>query len=81
MSTKATEKIIDALAQLLEGYNELQESLKGEYGVGKKAADDEDAAERTLNACDMVTFNCSASKGLVIRNVGSVRSPVSSRSG
>ncbi|MCO6431744.1 MAG: hypothetical protein J5J00_12875 [Deltaproteobacteria bacterium] len=43
MTTKATEKIVDALSQLLEGYNELQEFLRQEYGtVGDTYENDDD---------------------------------------
>lgn len=42
MTSKATEKIVDALSQLLEGYSELQESLEREYNAGKATDDDDD---------------------------------------
>jgi len=42
MSTKATEKIVEALTQLVEGFAELQEHLEGEYGA---AADEDEADE------------------------------------
>ena len=43
MSTKATEKIIDALTQLVEGFAELQERLEEDYDP--EVADDSDEAE------------------------------------
>lgn len=42
MTTKATEKIVEALSQLLEGYNELQEFLSQEYGSGSDSYEDDD---------------------------------------
>lgn len=45
MTSKPTEKIIEALIQLLEGYSELQEALSQEYDKGKvkdEDADDDD---------------------------------------
>ena len=51
MSSKATEKIIDALTELLEGYSELQESLEREFNAGKKVTesmdDDDDDDEES----------------------------------
>jgi Sec-independent protein translocase protein TatA len=44
MSTKAAEKIIDALTQLVEGFAELQEKLEEEYDPERKD-DDDDASE------------------------------------
>ncbi len=45
MSTKATEKIIDALTQLVEGFAELQERLEGDYDPDV-ASDDEEESEK-----------------------------------
>ena len=42
MTSKQTEKIIEALTQLLEGYSELQEALSSEYDSSKKTDDDDD---------------------------------------
>lgn len=40
MTTKAVEKIIDAMNQLLEGYSELQELLEEDLGTEKEAAEE-----------------------------------------
>jgi hypothetical protein len=45
MSTKATEKIIDALTQLVEGFAELQERLEEDYDPDV-ASDDEEESEK-----------------------------------
>ena len=47
MASRATEKIMEALSQLLEGFAELQDTLDTEYGEAddvddEKAADDDD---------------------------------------
>lgn len=42
MTSKPTEKIIEALTQLLEGYAELQESVAREYGSSGDEDDDRD---------------------------------------
>lgn len=42
MNSKASEKIIDALTQLMEGYIELQESIEEEYGSSSMTDDDDD---------------------------------------
>lgn len=42
MSTKTSEKILDALTLLLEGYSELQRSAQKELGGGKDLDEDED---------------------------------------
>ena len=42
MTTKPTEKIAEALSQLLEGYAELQEALEQEYGNASKGEEDDD---------------------------------------
>lgn len=44
---KSAEKIIDALTQLLEGYNELQASVQEEYGADD--ADDEEGEDSDLS--------------------------------
>ncbi|NLF25838.1 MAG: hypothetical protein GX589_09320 [Deltaproteobacteria bacterium] len=44
MASKASEKIIDALTQLMEGFNELQEKAQADYAT----EEDEDAAETEL---------------------------------
>lgn len=43
MAMKASEKIIDALTQLMEGFAELQESIEQDFGL--RSTDDEDDGE------------------------------------
>ncbi len=43
MSTKATEKIIDALTQLVEGFAELQERLEEDYDPDVESDEDEES--------------------------------------
>lgn len=43
MSTKATEKIIDALTQLVEGFAELQERLEEDYDPDVESEEDEES--------------------------------------
>lgn len=51
MTTKAAEKIIDALTQLMEGYCELQEAVENDYGsADKDDDDDDDESSGELNA-------------------------------
>ena len=47
MTTKATEKIIEALTQLVEGFAELQEKLEEDYDPEVETASDDDAATET----------------------------------
>jgi len=48
MTSKAAEKIIEALTQLMEGYCELQEAVENDYGSAATTEDDEEGGE--LNA-------------------------------
>lgn len=41
MTSKAAEKIIEALTQLMEGYCELQEAVENDYGATEANEDDE----------------------------------------
>jgi hypothetical protein len=41
MTSKAAEKIIEALTQLMEGYCELQEAVENDYGAAEAGDDDE----------------------------------------
>jgi len=41
MTSKAAEKIIEALTQLMEGYCELQEAVENDYGASGTSEDDE----------------------------------------
>ena len=45
MTTKATEKIIEALTQLVEGFAELQEKLEEDYDPDVETASDDDTAD------------------------------------
>ena len=49
MTSKAAEKIIEALTQLMEGYCELQEAVENDYG-STEAAEDSDGEGGELNA-------------------------------
>jgi hypothetical protein len=42
MTTKAAEKIIDALTLLMEGFSELQEGIQKELGPAKDPDEEED---------------------------------------
>lgn len=48
MTTRVTEKIIDALSQLLEGYAELQDAIESEYS--EDDVEDESAEDREEGA-------------------------------
>jgi len=50
MTSKAAEKIIEALTQLMEGYCELQEAVENDYGSSTKTDDDDDEEGGELNA-------------------------------
>lgn len=45
MANKATEKIVDGLTQLLEGYYDLQQSVAEDLGVDDSERDEEETAE------------------------------------
>ena len=45
MTTKATEKIIEALTQLVEGFAELQEKLEEDYDPEVETASDDDTTD------------------------------------
>ena len=45
MTSKPSEKIIDALTQLLEGFSELQEMVETDYGAQATTNDDEGESE------------------------------------
>jgi hypothetical protein len=45
MTTKAAEKIIEALTQLMEGFAELQESVEEEFGAEAEEEEEEDENE------------------------------------
>jgi hypothetical protein len=45
MTTKATEKIIEALTQLVEGFAELQEKLEGDYDPDVETASDDSTTD------------------------------------
>lgn len=47
MTSKATEKIIDALTQLVEGFAELQESLEDDFKPGSDSDDEDDSDEES----------------------------------
>lgn len=49
MAMKASEKIIDGLAQIMEGFAELQEAVESEYGAEHdETTEDEDDSEVNL---------------------------------
>ncbi len=53
MANKSSEKIVDALTQLLEGFNELQESIRNDFGASSaddELEDDEDSEEAEAEA-------------------------------
>jgi hypothetical protein len=50
MSTKAAEKIVEALTQLVEGFAELQEHLESEYGA---ESEDDEGSEEEEEAGDL----------------------------
>ena len=45
MASKATEKIVDGITQLLEGYYDLQQTVAEDLGVDDSERDEEEAAE------------------------------------
>ena len=49
MTSKAAEKIIDALAQLMEGFAELQQSIEDEFDPDRVEDDDDDEVEDELD--------------------------------
>lgn len=49
MSTKATEKIIDALTQLMDGFAELQESLEQDYDPDLDDDDNKEGANKSTD--------------------------------
>jgi segregation and condensation protein B len=70
MSTKATEKIVEALTQLVEGFAELQEHLEAEYGPGtdEDDADDENEDEESSDLEDALVTEVRAAVESVIEN-------------
>ena len=50
MSTKATEKIIDALTQLVEGFAELQERLEEDYDPEAESEEEEEGSSKDEEA-------------------------------
>ena len=67
MSTKAAEKIVEALTQLVEGFAELQEQLEAEYGA---ESDDDDTTEEgeTSDLEDALVTEVRAAVESVIEN-------------
>jgi 23S rRNA pseudouridine2605 synthase len=66
MSTKAAEKIVEALTQLVEGFAELQEQLEAEYGP--EAEDDAGEEEETSDLEDALVTEVRAAVESVIEN-------------
>jgi segregation and condensation protein B len=53
MGTKAAEKIVEALTQLVEGFSELQEQLENDYNPGEGEEKDEDEDEESEESSDL----------------------------
>jgi hypothetical protein len=66
MSTKAAEKIVEALTQLVEGFAELQEQLEAEYGP--ESDEDEGEKEETSDLEDALVTEVRAAVESVIEN-------------
>ena len=69
MSTKAAEKIVEALTQLVEGFAELQEHLEGEYGVeADEDESDDDEEKESSDLEDALVTEVRAAVESVIEN-------------
>ena len=69
MTTKATEKIIDALTQLVEGFAELQEGLEDDLDPAAAAeGDDDDDSEEEVDIEDALVTEIRAAVEAVIEN-------------
>jgi hypothetical protein len=69
MTTKATEKIIDALTQLVEGFAELQEGLEDDLDPAAAAeGDDEEDSEEEVDIEDALVTEIRAAVEAVIEN-------------
>jgi len=70
MATKASEKIIDALTQLMEGFTELQESIERDYDIGADDddEDDDDADSEKLEAEQALSTEMKAALEALVEN-------------
>ena len=69
MSTKAAEKIVEALTQLVEGFAELQEHLEGEYVVeADEDESDDDEEKESSDLEDALVTEVRAAVESVIEN-------------
>ncbi len=68
MSTKAAEKIVEALTQLVEGFAELQEHLESEYGAESEDDEGTEDEEETSDLEDALVTEVRAAVESVIEN-------------
>ena len=68
MSTKAAEKIVEALTQLVEGFAELQEHLESEYGAESDDDETTEEDEETNDLEDALVTEVRAAVESVIEN-------------
>jgi hypothetical protein len=68
MSTKAAEKIVEALTQLVEGFAELQEHLESEYGAESEEDEGAEGEEETSDLEDALVTEVRAAVESVIEN-------------
>jgi len=68
MSTKAAEKIVEALTQLVEGFAELQEHLESEYGAESDEDEGTEEEEETSDLEDALVTEVRAAVESVIEN-------------
>ena len=68
MSTKAAEKIIEALAQLVEGFAELQDQIEGDFHVENEDTEDELDEDSTEELQEALLTEIRASVEAVIEN-------------
>lgn len=68
MSTKAAEKIVEALTQLVEGFAELQEHLESEYGAESEEDEGTEDEEETSDLEDALVTEVRAAVESVIEN-------------
>ena len=71
MSSKAAEKIVEALTQLVEGFAELQEQLENDFGTGSDEDEtdvDEESEEASAELQDALVTEVRAAVESVIEN-------------
>jgi ribonuclease E len=68
MTTKATQKIIEALTQLVEGFAELQEGLEGDYDPEVEEGKEEESEEGGVDLEDALVTEVRAAVEAVIEN-------------